>query len=815
MQSSLNEHSVSSPPPAWVRIFLLALLGLAGIMALSAVVMMFGWAGGVGRMLQAGWGPLAATIMRNKIGALWHGAFMTLAAAVFLWLACFTVTRSRVIMRVARWGLILLVAADALYLSRHYVKTMSMSAMADNEVIRLLKSDMPERRVALVNQSGFYNVWLTYQFSYHHIQTLNVAQMPRMPVEYQRFLGALGPHPLRLWQLSAVGYVLAPASVWGQIQQDARMRDAFDLVYAYNVTQNNITVTVIPATPTNPGHHVVLRLKAPAPRYALIAGWKAKNDEEALRCLASNDYPLFQKVWVAPESAEGLPALTGQGMVGTIQRQSSSPRQTVLSVTTEQPAILRIADKYDPDWKVCVDGRPVPLLRVDFIFQGIYIEPGRHEVVLRYAPSTWPLWCQGIGILICLGAVWQLIVSRAKNSPRNMPLSAGSHKYGDVSKPTHLACGTPPKEGILCTVPFLGGDSGGFKTDINKPFLSVVIPTLGRPFIIRTLSSLAAASGFSKLEVLVVGKIPDDSVAEKMCALLTRYPQIRHIPVAFEVGDSSEKKNAGVREAQAEFVAFLDDDVIVAPDWLEQVMTPFSRAEVGLVSGPSLVPEDVSLSARLAGMALSSPAAGYVAHRYLRQQQEPRDAGWSQIIGCNMVYRKSVLLEIGGFNPKFWPGEEMIAAYQTAQRGHRIVFHPRACVYHYPRASVPRFIRQMFGYGATRIRLIRAGVKVEPTTLIPGLWLLSLAILLPGAFFCRWVVLLLALSIGAYVVFAVGITAVKLRTTRRIIDVLLLGYIPLMHLSYGLGEWCELLIPNSDLSEKRGRTSQETGKTGH
>jgi len=422
MKSLLNEHSVSSPPPAWVRIFLLALLGLAGILALSALGMMFGWAGGVGRMMQEGWGPLAATIMRNKISALWHGAFMTLAVAAFLWLAGFAATRSRIVLSVAKWGLILLVAADALYLSRHYVKTMSMSAMADNEVIRLLKADMPEQRVALVSQSGFYNVWLTYQFPYHHIQTVNVTQMPRMPVEYQRFLEALGPHPLRLWQLAAVGYVLAPSQMWGQIQHDVRMRDAFDLVFAYNVTQNDIAVNVIPATPANPGHHVVLRLKAPAPRYAMIAGWETQNDEETLFRLASNNYQLFQKVWVAPESAEGLPVLTGQGIVGTIQRKHSSAQRTVLSVTTEQPAILRIANKYDPDWHVYVDGRPASLLRVDFIFQGVYIELGRHEVVLRYAPPTWPLWCHGIGILICLGAVWRLIIGRINNSPRNIPL---------------------------------------------------------------------------------------------------------------------------------------------------------------------------------------------------------------------------------------------------------------------------------------------------------------------------------------------------------------------------------------------------------
>ena len=413
MKSS-SENAVPRPIPRWVRIYLLILFGLAGILALAALFITFGWAGGVGRFMQEGWGGFAAVIMRNRIVALWHGAFMVLCAAAFLWLFLAAPRKPRIVFSLARWGLLLLVAVDALYLSRNYVKTLPMSAMAENEVIRLLKADMPERRVALVSQSGFYNIWLTYQFPYHGIKTLNVTQMPRMPVDYQNFLETAGRHPLRLWQMAAVGYVLAPAQVWGQIQQDARMREAFELTYAYNVIHDEMAVSVIPATPANPGQHVVLRLKVPAPRYALIAGWEKVADAEALARLADETDPLFEKVRVAPESAEGLPASTGRGMTGTVARRSGSARGIVLDVAADQPAILRIASKYDPAWNVRVDGRLATLRRVDYIFQGVYIAPGRHEVVLSFAPPTWPLWCQGIGVLLCLGAIASLVVEDIK-----------------------------------------------------------------------------------------------------------------------------------------------------------------------------------------------------------------------------------------------------------------------------------------------------------------------------------------------------------------------------------------------------------------
>jgi cellulose synthase/poly-beta-1,6-N-acetylglucosamine synthase-like glycosyltransferase len=322
---------------------------------------------------------------------------------------------------------------------------------------------------------------------------------------------------------------------------------------------------------------------------------------------------------------------------------------------------------------------------------------------------------------------------------------------------------------------------------------------------VRTLASLAAANGFAKMEVLAVGKISDPEVAEGVRALAARHAQIRHFPVSFARGDSSEKKNTGAREARAAVVAFLDDDVVVAPDWPEKILAPFADPAVGLVSGPSLVPADLRPAARLAGLALASPATGYVAYRYRQRAREPYAVKWSRIIGCNMAYRKSVWEAIGGFDPRFWPGEEMIAAFRAERGGQRIVFHPQAWVEHYPRTSPAGFIRQMFGYGATRIRLIRGGVEVELATLIPGFWLLSLALLIPAAFFWRWAAGLLALNLGLYGLLVLGITAVQAAASRRALDLLLLAYIPLMHLSYGWGEWRELLAPNKDLSETRRR----------
>ena len=335
----------------------------------------------------------------------------------------------------------------------------------------------------------------------------------------------------------------------------------------------------------------------------------------------------------------------------------------------------------------------------------------------------------------------------------------------------------------------------------EHPELSIVIPTLDRPILIQTLQSLVKADGFDRLDIMVAGQIADASVRKAVQELSGQYPNIRYLDVSFPRGDSSEKKNAGWRAAKCDLIAFIDDDVVVARNWPEKIRASFQRPEVGLVSGPGLVPDDIDLMARLAGNTLASQAAGYVAARYLAGNKAPREIRWSGLIGCNMAYRRSVLERLGGFDPAFWPGEEMIAAFQATHLGHKLIFQPDAILYHYPRSSFWRFCKQIYGYGATRIRLIRAGVDVELTTIIPAFWVLALGVLGIAAVFCRWAGLLLLAGLALYALADLWVTLAKYRETRRKVDLLIFFLIPIMHASYGLAEWVELVRPGKDLSE--------------
>ncbi len=468
--------------PAWVRWFVWSVLACACILAIWAIALTADRTRDIARFVADGWpDQYAGVIVDNKIRALWHAAFMTFCAGGALWgfllagrreerlqttkqqrgrkaeqrqqqaggnvsnaenatnRGLWSVVRSR---NFIAWALALLVAIDAWLLSRDYVKTMPMSALDENPVISLLKKDMPERRVALITQDGFYNWWLTYLFPYHGILSVNITQMPRMPTDYKNFLTAVGRNPVRMWELSAVGYVLAPAQVWQQIQRDPAWSNAFEWVYSYNVAPADprrveAGYTVYPATPQYPGQHVVLRLRKPAPRFALIGKYQVVEDEEALKLLGSIFWKPFEAVLIAPgEKSKGLlvphnelssandgmagareedwAALTNAGFVGSCKLERYRSGRMELSVEAQQPAILRISEKFDKDWKAFIDGKSTTVYRVDYIVQGVFIPAGSHRVLLQYAPPIWGLYVQLAGFAICLLAIGWLVVEKVR-----------------------------------------------------------------------------------------------------------------------------------------------------------------------------------------------------------------------------------------------------------------------------------------------------------------------------------------------------------------------------------------------------------------
>jgi len=74
---------------------------------------------------------------------------------------------------------------------------------------------------------------------------------------------------------------------------------------------------------------------------------------------------------------------------------------------------------------------------------------------------------------------------------------------------------------------------------------------------------------------------------------------------------------------------------------------------------------------------------------------------------CNVMYRKEVLEEVGGFNHNLVTADDEELDYRIKKRGYKILYTPSAKVYHYRRPNWRKFIRMAYNYGLGRMQAIK------------------------------------------------------------------------------------------------------------
>ena len=193
----------------------------------------------------------------------------------------------------------------------------------------------------------------------------------------------------------------------------------------------------------------------------------------------------------------------------------------------------------------------------------------------------------------------------------------------------------------------------------ERPLVSVIVPTYNRTSYLKlTLDSIASQT-YSPVEIIVVDDGSPGNDNEDLC---TNYDTVKYIRIA-NSGGPAIPRNTGLRVANGEFIALLDDDDIWLPKKLEKQLAILNaNPEFDLVHGPcELIDEHGGLVDTIIGR----PRSLDVKHGDV----SGRMAGNWTLMMPTPLMRASLLKKVGYFN------EIMPAAGEDREFWTRCSFH--------------------------------------------------------------------------------------------------------------------------------------------
>ncbi len=220
-------------------------------------------------------------------------------------------------------------------------------------------------------------------FNYHSIYSV-AGYGPNPPGRYQKFIGAEGsvmfsapnffkfPHMLSMLNVKYLIVPRLPEDLTPYTERIKRVIKELQKFYS------NFDVVFVGRD------YQVLKNEDFLPRASLVYDYTVvDSDEEALDEILS---PEFNPGDIAILEEE--PKITLSEDKGEVDIVRIIENEKVLDVKTSKTAFLIIRENYHPDWKCYVDGKEKEIYKANYVFYGVFVPKGEHEVRFIYQSNV-------------------------------------------------------------------------------------------------------------------------------------------------------------------------------------------------------------------------------------------------------------------------------------------------------------------------------------------------------------------------------------------------------------------------------------------
>jgi glycosyltransferase involved in cell wall biosynthesis len=230
--------------------------------------------------------------------------------------------------------------------------------------------------------------------------------------------------------------------------------------------------------------------------------------------------------------------------------------------------------------------------------------------------------------------------------------------------------------------------------------INIVIPCYNVEEVIekclRSLSSQVYPK--NKYHCYFVNDASTDNTAEILNSF-NSYEQITVIHHERNLGLSSAR-NTGINKCNADFIAFLDGDMVVENDWIESFLPYFSKNTIA-VMGDNIPPTDLKLN----------PVEKYYFGniRGARQFNDGDNISLQYMLYNNAMVKRPALLKSGLFDENItkYGGEDTdLSAKIWNMFPHCFIYSKKSNSVHYHRRSLSQFCSSMNTYGRYNLPIL-------------------------------------------------------------------------------------------------------------
>lgn len=223
--------------------------------------------------------------------------------------------------------------------------------------------------------------------------------------------------------------------------------------------------------------------------------------------------------------------------------------------------------------------------------------------------------------------------------------------------------------------------------------IGVVIASYRRPEALAKCLEGLQSQTRRAAEVVVVVRTSDEKTADCVARLARDWPQLRCVRI--DQPGTVAAYNCGLAEVSEELVAYIDDDAVPTPDWLERITGTFAQDEgIAGVGGRDKVIRDGQVESvkRRFSRVRGAPTVGRL--RWFGRTIAFHHVGTGRardvdiLKGVNMAFRRGAVITHGFDERLRGDGSqvhsELSICLPLRRRGLRIVYDPSIVVMHYP-----------------------------------------------------------------------------------------------------------------------------------